>query len=208
MGTHSLDGEQLVKEWRFVRPALLRKAARLTTVVTAKVFVSFFADVLSDLMGSYPVACSLIMIMLVLPAHTAEVERGFSIQNLIKFRAAMHVNTLDTLMRIKLLGPARVADGDVSGTAIDLNAVVLEWQGKKKRLSQRSNAGVARKTAAKVGVAAGAPAAPAGATEAAAGTTEAAAGAVDAPAGTVEVPAGAAEHSFDDSFTFEDAVTL
>ena len=205
-----LDGEQLVKEWRFVRSALLRKAARLTTVVTAKVFVSFFADVLSDLMGSYPVACSLIMIMLVLPAHTAEVERGFSIQNLIKskFRAAMHVNTLDTLMRIKLLGPASVADGDVSGTAIDLNAVVLEWQGKKKRLPQRSNAGVARKTAAKAGVAAGAAAAPAGATEAAAGTTEAAAGAADAPAGTVEVPAGAAEHSFDDSFTFEDAVTL
>lgn len=143
---------------------------------------------------------------------TAEVERGFSIQNLIKskFRAAMHVNTLDTLMRIKLLGPASVADGDVSGTAIDLNAVVLEWQGKKKRLPQRSmsNAGVARKTAAKAGVAAGAAAAPAGATEAAAGTTEAAAGAADAPAGTVEVPAGTAEHSFDDSFTFEDAVTL
>ena len=73
---------------------------------------------------------------------------------------------------------------------------------------QRSNAGVARKTAAKAGVAAGAAAAPAGATEAAAGTTEAAAGAADAPAGTVEVPAGTAEHSFDDSFTFEDAVTL
>ena len=104
-------------------------------------------------------------------------------------------------MRIKLLGPASVADGDVSGTAIDLNAVVLEWQGKKKRLPQRSNAGVARKTAAKAGVAAGAAAAPAGA-------TEAAAGAADAPAGTVEVPAGTAEHSFDDSFTFEDAVTL
>jgi hypothetical protein len=101
-------------------------------VVTAKVFVSFFADVLSDLMGSYPVACSIIMIMLVMPAHTAEVERGFSVLNLIKskFRAAMHVNTLDTLMRIKLLGPASAADGDhrqkVSGTAIDLNAVVLE----------------------------------------------------------------------------------
>jgi hypothetical protein len=42
-----------------------------------------------------------------------------------------------------LLGPASAADGDVSGTSIDLNAVVLDWQGKNKQLPQRSNAGVA-----------------------------------------------------------------
>jgi hypothetical protein len=184
-----LDKAKLINEWEHIRPVLLRKAARLTTVMTAKVFVSFYAEVLSDLMDTYPVVCSLIMIMLVLPAHTAEVERGFSMQNLIKskFRAAMHVKSLDTLMRIKLLGPASVNPADVAGTAIDLNAITVEWHSKKNRMPQRSNVGVARKADGK----------------AAATPAAASAGAAETPAAAC---AGAAEHSLEEGFAFEDVV--
>lgn len=141
-----LDAAQLKVEWPQARQVLLRKAARLGAVVSMKVFLDFNAMVLLDLADTCPVVCSLIMIMLCIPAHTAEVERGFSIQNLIKskFRACLKVATLDTLMRVKLLGPPSVDDDVVANTAIDIEAATVKWQALKNRNPSKSSAGVAR----------------------------------------------------------------
>jgi hypothetical protein len=141
-----LDAAQLKAEWPQARLVLLRKAARLGAVTSMKVFLDFYAMVLLDLADICPVVCSLIMIMLCIPAHTAEVERGFSIQNLIKskFRACLKVATLDTLMRVKLLGPRSIDDDGVANTAIDLEAATVKWQALKNRNPSKSNAGVTR----------------------------------------------------------------
>jgi hypothetical protein len=54
--------------------------------------------------------------------------------------------TLDTLMRIKLLGPASVDDDAVSQTASNLNDIALQWLGLRNRVPQRSSAGISHTT--------------------------------------------------------------
>lgn len=66
----------------------------------------------------HPVVCSLIFLLL--PISTAEVERGFSVQNLIKtkFRGSMTIAVLDPLMRIKLNGPRVITASPVLSVAL------------------------------------------------------------------------------------------
>lgn len=146
--THApmLDAQLLRDEWPQARLMLLRKASRLVIVSGMKAFLNFHAEVLRDLTDSCPVACALIMIMLCIPAHTAEVERGFSIQNLIKskFRSRLKVDNLDILMRVKMLGPNTADDEALANSAVDLEAAAAKWQSLKKRNPLKSNAGVAR----------------------------------------------------------------
>ncbi len=95
---------------------------------------------LTDHADDFPELTRLLHLYLVLPAHTAEVERGFSTQNLIKtrLRSRLKVDNLDILMRVKLLGPApsNLERFDY------VTAVSLFNHG--KRVPQRSSAGKTR----------------------------------------------------------------
>jgi hypothetical protein len=82
--THAplLDAAVLKAEWPQARLMLLRKAARLGVASSMKVFLDFHAELLFDLSDVCPAVSSLTIIMLCIPAQKAEVERGFSVQNL------------------------------------------------------------------------------------------------------------------------------
>ena len=69
----------------------------------------------------------LVQLALTLPLQTADVERGFSAQNLTKtaHRNRMEGDTLDNLMTVSVEGPAV--------ESYDFNRAVLVWKGRKER---------------------------------------------------------------------------
>lgn len=68
-----------------------------------------------------------LMIVLLIPIHTSEVERGFSLMNRVKqdWRARLTTPTLNELMRISLLGPT-INDFEPMG------AIRLWWHGGRR----------------------------------------------------------------------------
>ena len=82
--------------------------------------VKFHAD-------TFPNLLKLAELAVILPLQTADVERGFSAQNLTKtaHRNRMEAETLDNLMTISVEGP--------SVESYDFNKAVLLWRGKKER---------------------------------------------------------------------------
>ena len=77
----------------------------------------------------------LAQLALILPLQTADVERGFSAQNLTKtaHRNRMEAETLDNLMTISVEGPS------VESYMYDFNKAVLLWKGKKERRIFKKN---------------------------------------------------------------------
>ena len=88
--------------------------------------VKFHAD-------TFPNLVKLAQLALILPLQTADVERGFSAQNLTKTanRNRMEAETLDSLMTISVEGP--------SVESYDFNKAVLLWKGKKERRIIKKN---------------------------------------------------------------------
>ena len=76
---------------------------------------------------TFPNLLKLVQLALTLPIQTADVERGFSAQNLIKtaHRNRMEESTLDNLMTISVEGPAV--------ESFDFNRAVFPWKRKKER---------------------------------------------------------------------------
>ena len=68
-----------------------------------------------------------LMIVLLIPIHTSEVERGFSLMNRVKqhWRARLTTPTLNELMRISLLGPT-------CNEFEPMEAIRLWWQGGRR----------------------------------------------------------------------------
>jgi hypothetical protein len=84
--------------------------------------VEVWAAILHTRRDEYPNICKIAENVLVAPVSSVECERGFSVQNHIKckLRNRMAVDTLDMLMRVRLVGPKSFA-------ALDLEGGVDKW---------------------------------------------------------------------------------
>ena len=93
---------KLQDEWRKFKIEL--RQAEYELVLGQKTIREFATMVLgtSGLVAKYPNLCTLLSIMLCIPASSAESERTFSAQNIIKTknRTTMEVDVLDALLRI------------------------------------------------------------------------------------------------------------
>jgi hypothetical protein len=76
---------------------------------------------------AFPNICKVAAQIMVSPVSSVECERGFSVQNHIKskLRNCLAVDTLDILMRLRLVGPHSFAE-------FDLAAAVKEWFAMRK----------------------------------------------------------------------------
>jgi len=103
--------------------------------------LDFWAHILQKFCVTYPLICAFIKLFLTLPASTAEVEQGFSFQNLIKskLRNRLNLGSLDALMRLRLLGPP--AD---QVQTFEIDEMMMRWNN-GNRMPQRSGAGIPRR---------------------------------------------------------------
>jgi len=128
------DSDLVKSEWERLRPNVLKYAsdisAKLSSAPTQKErerpidVLDFWAHILRLFSTTYPLICAFIRLFLTVPSSTAEVERGFSLQNIIKskLRNRLKVANLDAMMRLRLLGPS-VQDID----KFDIDEMVKRW---------------------------------------------------------------------------------
>lgn len=135
-----LDGEKLLADWEAWRPPLMAAAraehARSLAAQEPVDVRAFWKVQISLLVGAQrQQLAALARIMLVLVPSSAEVERGFSVMNLIKTtnRARLCLVNLDILMRIAINGPASIEEFEFY-----LADVVRKW-GRGVRVPSRSN---------------------------------------------------------------------
>jgi len=77
-----------------------------------------------------PLVCAVAMRVLVIPLSSVDCERGFSQQNLIrtKHRTSLDISTLDSHMRVLLVGPSMKMLSEPSFKAKFVAAVMRKWK--------------------------------------------------------------------------------
>jgi hypothetical protein len=85
------DADLLVADWLDAVPTILQYRGQDT--------LDAWSAWLKEWGSLYPELSRLVRLYIILPAHTAEVERGFSVQNVIKtrLRSSLKVQNLDVL---------------------------------------------------------------------------------------------------------------
>ena len=96
-----IDSSKIKPEWSLLKKVVLeQKYPRANTMELWQIISSFYSD-------TFPNLLKLAQIAILLPLQTADVERGFSCQNLVhnSQRNRLDADTLNKLMTVDLVGP-------------------------------------------------------------------------------------------------------
>lgn len=126
------DADLLVADWLDPVPTILQYRGQDT--------LDAWSAWLKEWGSLYPELSRLVRLYIILPAHAAEVERGFSVQNVIKtrLRSSLKVQNLDVLMRVSMHGPKTLYD------VFDYQRAATLFNAAGKRVPQHSSAGKKR----------------------------------------------------------------
>ena len=119
--------EKILHEWSALKFLMYRKRAASSTPIS---YLNFWGDIIKSKKQEIPHVLLLVQTGLVLPIHSAEAERGFSLMKRIKndWRASLSTETLSSLMFVNMNSQT-----DVSEYKPD-EAIKLWWiSGKQKR---------------------------------------------------------------------------
>ncbi|XP_046327844.2 uncharacterized protein LOC124111963 [Haliotis rufescens] len=115
-----VDAEETLREWSMCKDMVHQQHYPCTSICQLwQILTSRHPD-------TFPNLCKIAQVAVLLPLQTATVERGFSVQNLIKrsHRNRLSSQRLDTLMQLALGPPVR---------EVSLAPAVTKWRRDKKR---------------------------------------------------------------------------
>ena len=119
-----IDAQRTREEWRAVKQLVLNEAYPRTNMAMLWSIIHKYHP------GEFPNLSIIIGLALTVPTHTADCERAFSAQNLIKTskRSKMSESLLDDLLVIQLEGPGV--------QEFEYEAVLKVWRKIKKRRTE------------------------------------------------------------------------
>ena len=125
-----IDAEAARTEWTYLKKTV--KACSYSKQTTATLYQQVFED--ENVREKVPNILKLAGLAVTLPIHTADVERSFSVQNMIctPLRNTISISHQDNLMRVFLEGPKEARSSEEYSRWIDM--VVEKWSSTRSRM--------------------------------------------------------------------------